>query len=385
VSIPTPTPFVAKPLREQVPNDFGGIVARGGFAYQDHVAAMFCLEMLSGSTIAEVWCETYDDIVLVWRLSNGGELMEFVQVKQEELQQLYTPSVLLSRDGGKEGTSIFERSISRDVCTESTRFRLVTSRQIVPDLNPLTLSRDDDSRTAAADKFKILLGDMKDNPAASFISAKGVGLAYWLERALWEVHSEPELQAANQIRLMKFLEASSLPVYSDTVEELYQQLLWRVKTAAEAKFTSSRAGKILQREQLSAWLREKASPLPTVGSDAKLREKLIPANQADDAIVSAVEMRHIYNRELRSPSYLSLTHSSLVTEKVRGVLHKLRAKLDAGELDEGEPFLGTCMDKVTAVKDDCEGVVPKPPESILLGCMYEITSRCRHRFIRPKA
>lgn len=384
MSASPPATFTPKPLREQLPTDFGGILARGGFAYQDHVAAMFCIEMVTGTALSEVWCETYDDIVLVWSLSEALELMEFVQVKNEELDQLYSPAVLLSRDGGKEGSSIFERNLARDSCTEQVRFRLVTSRQVQPIMKPLTLSRDGDVRKTQAEAFAALRVDMQSKPAATFVSPKTNGLDYWLERALWEIYSEQALIASNCLRLTKFLENAAIPVYTDTTEDLYQQLLWRVKTAAEASFTTHRAGKILKRDELSLWLREKVAASPTVGSDSKLREKLVLAKQADDAISSAIEMRRTYNQERRRPSYLSLDHSNLVTEKVRGVLHHLRSKLDAGALPEGESFHGTCVEKIIAVKDDCDGITPKPPEGLLLGCMYEIASRCRHRFVRPK-
>lgn len=345
---------------------------------------MFCMEMVAGQNLLEVWCETYDDVVLVRSLGNGSELMEFVQVKNEELDQLYSSAVLLARESGKEGSSIFERSLVRDNCTEQVRFRLVTSRQIQPGLKPLTYDRDDDSRKIGAMAFAAMRAEMQSKPAAAFLSPKNNGLDYWLERTLWETYAEQALNSANCIRLTKFLEDAAIPVYTDTTEELYQQLLGRVKSAAEASFVTNRAGKILKKDYLAHWLRERAAPLPTKGSDAKLREKLLPARQAEDAISTAIEMRRNYNQERRRPSYLNLDHSKLVTEKVRGVLHHLRGKLDAGDLPEGESFHGTCVEKVIAVKDDCEGVTPKPPEGLLLGCMYEIASRCRHRFVRSK-
>ncbi len=345
---------------------------------------MFCIEMVTAATLLEVWCETYDDIVLVWSLPTGLERMEFVQVKNEELDQLYSVAKVLVRESAKEGTSLFERSLARDTCTEATRFRLITSRQLQPDLKPLTFSRDDESRKTQTAELAALLVEMEKKPAASCLSPKGNGLKYWLENLLWEYYSEPALAASNCLRLAKYLEAAAIPVYTDTIEDLYQQLLWRVKTAAEATFQPSRAAKVLRKDDLAFWLREKVAGSPTVGSDARLREKLLSAKQADDTIVSAIEMRRNYNQERRRPSYLSLDHSNLVTEKIRGVLHHLKGRLDSGELPEGQAFHGTCVERVIAVKDDCDGISPKPPEGLLLGCMYEIASRCRHRFIRPK-
>ena len=68
------------PIRELKPLNKGGVIARGGFSFQDHVALSFCLEMAMSSDLNEVWCETHDDITLIWCRS-GIDEVEFVQVK----------------------------------------------------------------------------------------------------------------------------------------------------------------------------------------------------------------------------------------------------------------------------------------------------------------
>lgn len=89
------------PPRKIRPSDSGGSIARAGFAFQDHVAAGFCIEMLTREDLKEVWCETYDDIVLVWDKA-GEELFEFVQVKAENHDQLWTTALLCQRDKKKD-------------------------------------------------------------------------------------------------------------------------------------------------------------------------------------------------------------------------------------------------------------------------------------------
>ena len=122
------------PLRSLTPTDFGGGIARQGFAYQDHAAVQFCLMLLEAPSLKEVWCETYDDIVLIWDV-DGKEIAEFVQVKGELLDQLWTVAKLCARvksptHPNGEGTSIFEKSLNRDNCDETTQFRLVTARDV---------------------------------------------------------------------------------------------------------------------------------------------------------------------------------------------------------------------------------------------------------------
>ena len=62
------------------PLETGGVEARQGFGLQDHVAAGICIELVVNPTLKQVWCETQDDITLIWDAPDG-ELVEFVQVK----------------------------------------------------------------------------------------------------------------------------------------------------------------------------------------------------------------------------------------------------------------------------------------------------------------
>ena len=129
---------------DAAPDDIGGIHARKGFAYQDDVAAFFYLQMLSSTGLIEVSCETYDDILLVWQ-SNGNKILEFVQVKAEHPDQLWTVAKLCERTKSPKysdgtGTSILEKSLSRDQYIESSLFRIVTCRQIDSELTVLTES-----------------------------------------------------------------------------------------------------------------------------------------------------------------------------------------------------------------------------------------------------
>ena len=83
MSQPLPTSIFDLP-----PLETGGVESREGLAFQDHVAAGFCLEMLLDPTLEEVWCETQDDITLI-RKPNGKIQVEFVQVKRNENDQLW--------------------------------------------------------------------------------------------------------------------------------------------------------------------------------------------------------------------------------------------------------------------------------------------------------
>jgi hypothetical protein len=71
------------------PSNAGGVAARQGFKYQDHVAAFFVLTMIDDPRLAKVECETADDIFLFWQ-HGGTEYSEYVQVKTTEGDRKWT-------------------------------------------------------------------------------------------------------------------------------------------------------------------------------------------------------------------------------------------------------------------------------------------------------
>ena len=180
---PTPSIHSLPPLER------GGVEARIGFAIQDHVAASYLIHLLEEPTLLEVWCETHDDITLIRQVQASQEV-EFVQVKSNALDQLWSVAVL-SRPDRKNGevqqaSSIYERSLANDRCCEPCRFRLVTCLPPNSDLAVLQLPHDAPDRTAKADALKTLADDL-DKRTNGFRSPNGNGAHYWLSRMRWEV------------------------------------------------------------------------------------------------------------------------------------------------------------------------------------------------------
>ena len=91
-SPPPPSIFDLEPL------EHGGEDARQGFGLQDHVAAGLCIDMMLDASIREVWCETHDDITLLFDLGSSKELhVEFIQVKAHEFDQLWSVAKITAR------------------------------------------------------------------------------------------------------------------------------------------------------------------------------------------------------------------------------------------------------------------------------------------------
>jgi len=143
-------------IRDVPPIETGGSEARRGFDLQDHVAAGFCIQMLTDSALKEVWCENQDDATLIWE-EGSDERVEFVQVKNNQLDALWSVSKLCERETAQPlssdpttktqskkakriGSSILERSLGYDRCREACCFRIVTSWPINKDLQLLSFS-----------------------------------------------------------------------------------------------------------------------------------------------------------------------------------------------------------------------------------------------------
>ena len=135
--------------RDINPPEIGGRIARGGFDYQDHIGVGFGLDLIEDEHLTEVWYEQHDDIALVY----GAEIneIEMVQVKYEDMTSRYSVSSLTSRENGKVGSSLLERSLARSAGKEETRFRLVTSYSVTSQLKVLTNPLNSPSRLNNSD------------------------------------------------------------------------------------------------------------------------------------------------------------------------------------------------------------------------------------------
>lgn len=363
------------------PEDLGGIYARKGFAYQDEVAAGFFIEMLLRDDLIEVACETYDDIRLVW-LKDAEKVIEFVQVKAEHLDQLWSIAKLCERsksatkpDGA--GSSILEKSLSRDKFQEPSWFRIVTCRQIHSDLELLeTCERGHEYRSVAYPRFKMLAEEVckRLNGAQS---AKNNDTTYWLINTCWNVISEGNIQQLNHQSLNTALHSFGYPSDPDTVKSIYANLLALAKETAEYGSAKWRQKAILRNqliEKIKAWI----NPYPDLGKPEKLEQKLTDAGLDQVCINAAKDQQRYYRQKRLQAGYLDTQQIDDLDCQILDRLHALRVSLDSGKIVEtGINFHARCLNEVRAIKPTAS-VIP----GYLAGCMYEITARCRHRFIK---
>lgn len=368
---------------DTVPMDMGGINARKGFAYQDAVAVLFYLQMLSTPELIEVSCETYDDILLIWRV-NGAKIVEFVQVKAEHPDQLWTVAKLCGRTKTNQnlsgtGTSILEKSLARDQYIEPSWFRIVTSRQVDSTLLILILERSQKIQSISDSRFDILNNDIGKR-LSGYISKKGNNHTFWLYNACWNVITEDVIDNLNQYDLTKVLFKLQLPHDSDTVCGIYENLRTLAKTTAEYgldKWDQKR----ISRDKLISKIKNWIDPYPGKDKAARLEQKFHNAGLDSICLNAAKDQQRFYMQKRLSDPYFTTDKAADVDQIVLDKLSTLRSSLDSGKINlNGVQFHDLCLSEVRQLQSNgfLNAIIP----SYLAGCMYEITSRCRHRFTR---
>lgn len=369
------------------PNEEGGPIARSGFNYQDEIAVWFLIEMLESPLLLKVHCETHDDILLL-RAKDGSaiRIAEFVQVKASAPDKLWSVADLCSRKNSRPDSSIFEISLARDKHCEESRFRLVTLRPVVSELEMLTFPFGAPGREARGERFTTLRSAI-DRRFPNLKSPKGNGVAYWLENCLWDQrHSEEAIRQDNLIRLIRLSSKESRPMLMEPAEVFLVDLRALAKAAGAARWVPDRDSKIITREALREWwdrrMRELAEGA-VAPSGEKLQQKMIEAGLPDDLVGLALELRREYGALARTPRYMELEEDKRLQNRVRSEALSLRSRFVAGQINlDGVGFHSLCVDRMDTINAErLQGSEDR--SAFLKGCMYDIADRCLLRFARP--
>jgi len=394
IAIPVVAPAPPPPnpsIHDRPLSTGGGIWARSGFAFQDHATVGFCLEMLSDdSKLKSVWCEGPDDITLIWEGTAGDEV-EFVQVKTDDHKSFWSTSILCKRDAkvkkeNQVGTSILEKSLACDCrFLEPRRFRMVTSLPVNEELKILSYPLGSEARDKKSEKMMALAKDIVGR-VPEFKSERGNDCNFWLEHALWDVrHCEESLRTENLRLMTRWAEKNGIWLLQDQIESLYSRLLARVQEAAKFDPRIDPLPKKLLREGLFAWLAEEARKIEqptTTPAGERLRKKLQAAKITDSDIDEAAELRRHFRQEQISPQYVGKDDQQRIVREIGARLLVLRTRLDSGLLvDDGVNFHAICVEEIQSIPTTL-GLTNTVDVSFLLGCMYNITDRCPHRFRR---
>lgn len=374
-----PSVDVAKPIEE------GGPDARKGFNYQDEIAVSFLLDMMEDESVVKIHCETHDDILIVLAIEDEEQnCAEYVQVKATEPSQLWTVATICQRKERKEGTSVIERSLAHDCHEEHSRFRILTMRQVSPELKILTNPVGSVGREPSCDGLKVLKKAI-DEKRPGLVSPKGNDSAFWLDNCHWdERHSEESIRNSNCFHVFSISSTQGNTILPDAVDSILDDMRVWVKKAGAAKWDPDRDKKIITREKLIAWWDQRVAELTSAGgaSGGKLVRKMKAAYLPQDVINLAVDLRRRYTRSLRTQRYADDENTEELLSRVRAEAISLRSRYIAGQLEVDPPsFHALCLDRMDVINSERPRGEPDR-SSFLKGCLYDIADRCLLRFER---
>lgn len=348
-------------IHDAVQVEAGAKAARDGFAYQDEVAVHLLLKMLADAQIAELRCESEDDITVIWEHA-GQEIVEFIQVKSEDHPRLWSVADITRPVRG----SLVEASMSRDAIREPARFCFVTRTSVQPELRPLRRS----PGTPPPDPGTRSIGSIKADLIRNLGTAASKQCAdagEWCERASWiEFAQVEDVVNANRALLDEVL--ASRVVLQPHREKLLERLRSMVFRAAKAKPGPE---KILRRDTMRARFERELAELtgPTSTQDTLLA-KMTVAGIGLTEQRSALDLRAKYRMARRAPaSYMDEPEWKQLEPNVLGKLAVLRACF---RTDAPADFYVRCVRELSAPND--------PSVGLRLGAMFEATGRCSHEF-----
>lgn len=334
------------------PDDLGGIYARQGFAFQDDVAARYLIMMIEDDSLQEVRCESNEDITLVWKRSEFKEV-EFVQVKAEHPDQLWSIAKLTERKKSKEnpsgaGSSILEKNLSWDRYKETSIFKIVTCRQVNKELSLLTHSIDHPLRSDGGEDVESVKKQIEEK-LSGFKSKKGNDTDFWVLNTVWSIYDEQHIQALNKRKLSEVLFNVGFQSDPERDNEIYDAIRALAKKRAELGVERWKE-KAINRTELLSFIKNIAEPYPDKTKSQKLEEKILGAGLDDTCLGVAKDQQRFYLTKKRSSEYFTADESEEVDMRVLSTLHRLRSSLDSGDIKEAPvSFHNKCLQEVEKV------------------------------------
>lgn len=371
-----------KSISELVPLNVSGRDARKGFDYQDHVAAGLTLCFINESNLEEIWLETHEDIQLLWQI-DGNIKVEFIQVKALDKKSRWSVSAICG--SGDPTKSIVKKMLDHDRCKEITSFRIISSYDVDDDLAILKKEINSIERKSDEGKEKILsaaiikkLGDI--------VSERGTNVHEWVKNCLWEKQADKlqDLINSNEIALELALKKIGKSILPDQRSEIYQRILSHCKNASSGDLKMGGTSYKLIKESFLEWLSSTIEDLytnsPSSGTE-KLEQKLETAKGVRaDYIPSAKLLKWDYLKYRLNNDFIKSTDISPLETVLHEALFDLKMKLDNEEIDEDD-FHQRCLERLEEIRvSQFQGKNISPV--IVKGYMYDLTSKCLHRFRR---
>ncbi|WP_083418634.1 dsDNA nuclease domain-containing protein [Pseudofrankia sp. BMG5.36] len=352
------------------PSD-GGRRSRRGYAYQDAVTLLDCLDMHAGA-FDEVSFEALDDIVCV-----SGDHAVYRQVKTKEDSTRHSVATVCQPEiKDRADTSILGRLFTGKRLTENTRFCLLLNETPLSDLNDFRVDR----QAGWPQTTEVECADLARR-LTNLELPEGVTLSWYIAR----FHVMVEARTIDQVEavLIRRLNTAVSDILGQRplqqeLEDILRCLADEVSrdAAAVAVRAWNSADFAAKLSDAVAWVTGRrpdggTDPLPTLAS--KLGKASIPPEEAQRHTDMLLRYRRRY-RSAVGDERLQLDH---LNDHVFALCSDIAARRRAGEIAEGAASYAATMQAVGALQ------IPSAPRFSLLdkvASLHDVTARCQNRY-----
>ncbi len=203
---------------------------------------------------------------------------------------------------------------------------------------------------------------------------------------MWEVgESLGAVKNRNLTTLMRHGAASGTSILPEIADAMLEELRFMAREAGVARWDPDPDEKIVRRDEVLEWWQRWKNQIED-DSDSmagdKLRGKLRDA-ELEELEDMASELRRDYAAVMRNSEYMENEYREQLQRRVKADMNSLRSGLMSGEIEmSGPEFHNLCIETLKLIEKESD-VQAVDLGAFLQGCMYEITDRCLHKFVRP--
>jgi len=348
----------------------GGRRSRRGFAYQDVVTLLDCLDMHEGAFDA-VSFEDLDDIVCA---VNGHATYRQVKTKEDGTRHSVA-TVCRPEIKDRVETSILGRLFSGKPLTEGTRFCLLLNETPTPDLGEFSIRRDAIRGAASEEARRAVAERLMDLPLP-----EGATISWFVDRfeVLVEARTIEQVEDA-AIRRLKMPVARVLgqqPLLEE-LEEVLSRLVGLVSRDAMAPRPRRWKDDFFATQLEEAVMRVTGrrpdggiEPLLSLGS--KLAPAGVPAEEADAQRDVLLDYRRRYRASVGGERAVF----DALNDRVFAVCTEISAKRRARIIDEGPAAYAATVQAVAGLELPSDVM----SSSDKMAALSDVTARCQNRY-----